>query len=124
MTAARMTTGWIVLGAGAALAAMMPAMAAAQAREWTTSGYDAQRSGWVRSDPRISGRAIEEGQFQFLWKHTFENETRQLNGLTEPVYWTSWSAIAGSSRSRFSAAAATASSRLTPTWPGPTGRRT
>lgn len=80
-----MTTGRIVLGAGAALAALWPAMAAAQAREWTTSGYDAQRSGWVRGDPRISKTAIEEGQFQFLWKHTFENETRQLNGLTEPV---------------------------------------
>jgi outer membrane protein assembly factor BamB len=72
--------------AGAMLAIVMaPATAAAQAREWTTSGYDAQRSNWVRSDPRISKTSIEDGQFQFLWKHTLENETRQLNGLTEPV---------------------------------------
>lgn len=69
----------------AAAAALLPATARAQAREWTTSGYDAQRSGWVRSDPRISKTAIEEGQFQFLWKHTFDNERRQLNALTEPV---------------------------------------
>lgn len=72
--------------AGAMLATVMtPVTAAAQGREWTTSGYDAQRSNWVRSDPRISRASIEDGQFQFLWKHTFENETRQLNGLTEPV---------------------------------------
>jgi outer membrane protein assembly factor BamB len=64
---------------------MLPSAAGAQGREWTTSGYDAQRSNWVRSDPRISKAAIEEGQLAFLWKHTFDNETRQLNGLTEPV---------------------------------------
>jgi outer membrane protein assembly factor BamB len=86
MTAVSMLmTRRIMLAAGAAAATLMPAIAAAQAREWTTSGYDAQRSGWVRSDPRISKTAIEEGQFQFLWRHTFDNETRQLNGLTEPV---------------------------------------
>ena len=84
-----MSARWMLLSGRNVLAAaavtLMPATAAAQAREWTTSGYDAQRSGWVRSDPRISKASIEEGQFQFLWKHTFENETRQLNGLTEPV---------------------------------------
>jgi hypothetical protein len=69
----------------AAAASLLPAMAGAQGREWTTSCYDAQRSGWVRGDPRISKTAIEEGQFRFLWKHTFDNERRQLNGLTEPV---------------------------------------
>jgi outer membrane protein assembly factor BamB len=72
--------------AGVAIAIMMaPSAAAAQGREWTTSGYDAQRSHWVRSDPRISKATIEDGQFRFLWKHTFDNERRQLNGLTEPV---------------------------------------
>jgi hypothetical protein len=79
------TARWLVLTAAAAAVALLPATAGAQAREWTTSGYDAQRSGWVRSDPRISKTAIEEGKFQFLWKHTFDNERRQLNGLTEPV---------------------------------------
>lgn len=73
------------VAAGVLLAALVPAHVAAQGREWTTSGYDAQRSNWVRADPRISKAAIEEGQFQFLWKHTFDNQTRQLNGLTEPV---------------------------------------
>lgn len=86
MSAAFMNTvRRLVLTTATAVAALLPATAGAQGREWTTSGYDAQRSGWVRSDPRISTTAIEEGQFQFLWKHRFENQTRQLNGLTEPV---------------------------------------
>ena len=73
----RHTARRLVLTTVTAAAALLPAMAAAQGREWTTSGYDAQRSGWVRSDPRISKAAIEEGQFTFLWKHTFDNERRQ-----------------------------------------------
>jgi outer membrane protein assembly factor BamB len=64
---------------------LAPATGRAQGREWTTSGYDAQRSNWVRGDPRISRAALDEGRFQFLWKHTFDNEPRQLNALTEPV---------------------------------------
>jgi outer membrane protein assembly factor BamB len=83
MMACRITR--LGLAGGLLAIVMAPADVAAQAREWTTSGYDAQRSNWVRSDPRISKTSIEDGRFQFLWKHTFENETRQLNGLTEPV---------------------------------------
>ena len=75
------------LGAALALAAwtLAPAVAAAQSREWTTNRYDAQRTGWVRSDPRISKESIEDGTFQFLWKAAFDNEARQLDALTEPV---------------------------------------
>lgn len=69
----------------AAVCGLAPAPARGQAREWTTSGYDAQRTGWVRTDPRITKAAIEEGTFQFLWKRSFDNEPRQLNALTEPV---------------------------------------
>lgn len=57
----------------------------AQSREWTTSGFDAQRSRWVRSDERLARAAIESGDFRFLWKATFANEPRQLESLTEPV---------------------------------------
>ena len=43
--------------------------AAAQPREWTTSGFDAQRTAWVRSDVRARRRPpIEKGTFKFLWK--------------------------------------------------------
>ena len=57
----------------------------AQGREWTTSGFDAQRTRWVRSDIRLTKAAIEEGEFRFLWKATFDNEARQLHSLTQPV---------------------------------------
>jgi outer membrane protein assembly factor BamB len=60
-------------------------LAHAQAREWTTSAFDAQRTRWVRSDARLTKAAIEDGEFRFLWKATFDNETRQLHSLTQPV---------------------------------------
>jgi outer membrane protein assembly factor BamB len=57
----------------------------AQGREWTTAAFDAQRTGWVRTDARLTKDAIQKGAFQFLWKARFENETRQLNSLTPPI---------------------------------------
>jgi outer membrane protein assembly factor BamB len=58
--------------------------------EWATQGGDAQRSSWVRTDPKISlatMSAPEKGDptFQFLWKMKFANTPRQGNGLMAPV---------------------------------------
>ena len=53
--------------------------------EWTTSGFDAQRSGWLRADARLTKEAVQKGEFAFLWKMKFENASRQLNSLTPPV---------------------------------------
>jgi len=53
--------------------------------EWTTSGFDAQRSGWLRADARLTKAAVEKGEFDFLWKMKIENASRQLNSLTTPV---------------------------------------
>src|SRR5215213_6583274 len=80
MTRSRVAT--LGLAAGVAF---LPAMAAAQAREVTTTGFDAQRTNWVRSDVRINRGAIEDGSFKFLWKHTFPGEQKQLQSLTQPV---------------------------------------
>jgi hypothetical protein len=52
---------------------------------WTTTGGDAQRTSWVRTDPKITKDAVQKGEFQFLWKNKLENEARQLNSLTQPV---------------------------------------
>ena len=73
--------------AGLAIAAcgLASALVHGQGREWTTSGFDAQRTRWVRSDIRLTKAAIEEGEFRFLWKMTFDNEARQLHSLTQPV---------------------------------------
>jgi outer membrane protein assembly factor BamB len=53
--------------------------------EWTTNGFDAQRSGWLRADARLTKAAVQKGEFEFLWKMTIENASRQLNSLTPPV---------------------------------------
>jgi hypothetical protein len=53
--------------------------------EWTTSSFDAQRTGWVKTDARLTKDAVQQGTFEFLWKQRFDNEARQLNSLTQPV---------------------------------------
>jgi hypothetical protein len=75
---------------GATLTAITVASAAllqAQFRssDWVTSGFDAQRTAWVRTDNRLNKAAVTKGEFKFLWQQKFDNDTRQLNSLTEPV---------------------------------------
>jgi hypothetical protein len=53
--------------------------------DWVTSGFDAQRTAWVRTDTRLTKAAVQKGEFKSLWQVKFENEARQLNSLTEPV---------------------------------------
>jgi hypothetical protein len=53
--------------------------------EWTTSGLDAQRTAWLRTDARLTKDAVQKNALKFLWKAKFDNETRQLNSLTEPI---------------------------------------
>jgi hypothetical protein len=74
------SAGWIVL-AGVTAAAS----SALWAQEWTTSGVDAQRSSWVRSDDRLTKAAVADGTFAFLWKAEFDNRTRGPFALTPPV---------------------------------------
>ena len=58
---------------------------AASADDWTTAGNDAQRSGWVRADTKISATSVRSPEFQMLWKMPLDNEARQGNALTAPV---------------------------------------
>jgi outer membrane protein assembly factor BamB len=57
--------------------------------EWTTSGSDAQRTGSVRTDPRISIETMQKpgafGAFRFLWKMKLENEPNASGTLTQPI---------------------------------------
>src|SRR5438128_11295963 len=53
--------------------------------DWTTSGGDAQRSSWVRTDAKISKETMQKPGFQLLWKLKLKNEPKQLNSLTPPV---------------------------------------
>jgi hypothetical protein len=70
-----------------AITAASAALLQAQFRssDWVTSGFDAQRTAWVRTDNRLNKAAVTKGEFKFLWQQRFDNETRQLNSLTEPV---------------------------------------
>src|SRR5262245_56879474 len=57
--------------------------------EWTTASFDAQRSGWVRTDPRISVQTMTKpgdfGAFKFLWKLKLEYDPKVATALTQPV---------------------------------------
>jgi outer membrane protein assembly factor BamB len=88
ITAIRENRGLSLLGAALGGIFVSVALVQTQGRgggEWTTAGSDAQRTGWVRSDARLTREAVAKGEFQFLWKHRFDNEVRQLNSLTQPV---------------------------------------
>src|SRR5215831_1071074 len=60
-------------------------MAQRGGQEWLTGNADAQRSSWIRTDPKISKKSMQKGGFQFLWRMKLDNEAKQLNSLTQPV---------------------------------------
>ncbi len=53
--------------------------------DWTTVGFDAQRSSWVRRDAKISSESLQKPGFQLVWKRKLDNTPRQLNALTPPA---------------------------------------
>ena len=76
----------IGIGFGCSLA--WTGMAFAQGRggsDWMTSGNDAQRTSWVRTDAKISKDSLQKPGFQFLWKVKLNNAPKQLNSLTPPA---------------------------------------
>ena len=70
---------------GWTLAAVVAAVVGSHAQgrggaAWTTVGGDAQRTSFVRTDPKISVTAMQAPGFQFLWKRKLDNER-----LTQPL---------------------------------------
>lgn len=53
--------------------------------DWMTAGGDAQRSSWLRSDPKISKAAMQKPGFAFLWKVKLKNDARGATALTAPA---------------------------------------
>jgi outer membrane protein assembly factor BamB len=57
--------------------------------EWTTGGYDAQRTAAIKNDPRISVPTLQKpgefGAFKFLWKLKLEYEPKAATALTQPI---------------------------------------
>jgi outer membrane protein assembly factor BamB len=85
----RLMVALAVATAGASGAAILHAQGGPGGGEWTTSGFDAQRTRWVRSDPRITRDAMQKpgefGTFKFLWKLKLEHDPQAPTMLTEPV---------------------------------------
>src|SRR4029079_13430793 len=76
----------------AACAAIASSLLHAQGRggaEWTTSGYDAQRTASIKADPRISVQTMQKpaefGPFKFLWKLKLEYDPKAATALTQPI---------------------------------------
>src|ERR1035437_3896827 len=65
--------GFIAVFIGCALLSAVAARAQGRGNaNWTTAGYDAQRSFWVRTDPKISADSLSKPGFGFLWKIKLE----------------------------------------------------
>jgi hypothetical protein len=77
--------------AAAAAATLTTSVLLAQGRggqNWNTISADAQRTGWLRTETRISAEALRApraGGFQLLWKVNPQNQPRQANTLTQPL---------------------------------------
>ena len=50
--------------------------------EWLTALGDAQRTSWIRSDPKISLETMSKPGFELQWTSKLDNQPRLLNGLT------------------------------------------
>ena len=81
---------WCCMGfLAATLVVVLHAQGGRGGGEWTTSGFDPQRSGWIKADPRISVETMQKpgafGPFKFLWKLKLEHEPNVPTTLTEPI---------------------------------------
>ena len=68
-----------------ALAAVYSASAQSGAGDWMTTGFDAQRSSWVRADRKISLESMSKPGFDLFWKLKLDNTPRQLSAITPPA---------------------------------------
>ena len=53
--------------------------------DWSTPYADAQRTSWLRTDPKISVESISKPGFELQWTSTLENQRRGGQGLTQGV---------------------------------------
>ena len=53
--------------------------------DWPTSYADAQRTSWLRTDPKISVESMSKPGFELQWTSKLDNQSRGLAGLTQGV---------------------------------------
>ena len=85
----RRTTAAVALAACGALGSGILYGQGRGGSEWTTSGYDAQRTAWIKTDPRISVATMQKpgafGPFKLLWKLKLEHDPQAPGALTQPI---------------------------------------
>ena len=83
----RRHTATLAAFTGGALLCVSPALAqfGRGAGEYNTAGGDAQRSGWVRTDAKISPAALGKPGFAFLWKQKLDSQPHQQNNLSQTL---------------------------------------
>ena len=85
----RQLSGVLVVALGGALATSILLGQGRGGSEWTTSGYDAQRTASIKNDPRISVQTMQKpaefGPFKFLWKLKLEYDPKAATALTQPI---------------------------------------
>src|SRR5262245_60109316 len=81
--------GTLVFALCGAIAASLRHAQGRGGAEWTTSGYDAQRTASIKADPRISVQSMQKpgdfGAFKFLWKLKLEYDPKAATALTQPI---------------------------------------
>src|SRR5262245_22888847 len=80
----RLLTGTVAFGS-AALIATTHAQVGRGTTEWLTAGGDAQRTFWVRADPKISVASMSKPGFDLQWSVKLDNRARGANGLQPGV---------------------------------------
>jgi hypothetical protein len=80
----RIVTGATAFGI-AVLVGTMNAQVGRGTTEWLTAGGDAQRTFWIRTDPKISVTSMSEPGFERQWSTKLDNRTRGANGLQHGV---------------------------------------
>ena len=53
--------------------------------DWPTPYADAQRTSWLRADPKISVESMSQPGFELQWSATVDNQPRGVRGLTQGV---------------------------------------
>jgi outer membrane protein assembly factor BamB len=53
--------------------------------EWLTARGDAQRTSWIRTDPKISVESMSSPGFDLQWTAKLDTRARQVNALTQGV---------------------------------------
>src|SRR3954468_18888681 len=80
----RTITGAVAF-AGAVALATVHAQVGRGGSEWLTARGDAQRTSWIRTDPKISVESMSSPGFDLQWTTTLDNRARGLYGLGQGV---------------------------------------